>query len=145
MFSIYLAGPIENVDIEYSTLWRGRAMRHSAHILAPGDHMDPLAQREQFVKCVDPTFYDGVTEGLTASEVVIRDTFLLEDSDAVLADGRRPGWGTAMEILRAYQSGKLVVVWGCEKPSLFLEHHTAKFVRTPEEGIDYIVKLLRLM
>lgn len=130
MKRIYLAGAIEWQDNEYTTAWRKEAS---------------LLAESRGLGVVDPTYFDGAANGLTASEVVIRDRYLLRQSDAILADGRKPGWGTAMEILDAYQLGMLVVVWGAERKSLFLVHHTAKFTDTVADGVQYIADMLELM
>lgn len=133
MRKIYLAGAIEWQDDEYTTAWR-RTAKTAAKAISGGR-----------LEVIDPTFFDGAAQNLEPSEVVIRDTYLLHQADAILADGRKPGWGTAMEIKEAYAAGKLVVVWGCTRRSLFLRHHTAKFVDTVPEGIEYIYSMLDLM
>lgn len=130
MKRIYLAGAIEWQDNAYTTEWRQEAGRLS---------------RARGLDVIDPTYFDGASDGLTASEVVIRDRYLLRQADAILADGRKPGWGTAMEILDAYQLGMLVVVWGAERKSLFLVHHTARFTDTVADGVQYIADMLQLM
>ena len=125
---IYLAGPIEHVE-DGGVTWRKEAE----------------AIRRPTTRLIDPTHYDGVADGLTPQEIVTRDKFLLRQSDGAIFDARSTsaGWGTAMELLDAYQLGKPTVGWGApERRSAFLSHHCTKFFDTLPEAMDYLQDLL---
>jgi nucleoside 2-deoxyribosyltransferase len=128
MRTIYLAGPIEYAE-DGGTGWR----QDAAAMARPGTRL------------IDPTHFDGAAEGLTPQEIVTRDKFLLRQSDGAIFDCRSTsaGWGTAMELLDAYQLGKPTVGWGAPpKRSAFLTHHTTKFFDTLAEAVTYMEDLL---
>lgn len=125
---IYLAGPIEHMA-DGGVTWR-----REAALLARGTTV-----------LVDPTHYDGAASNLTAAEIVTRDRYLLRQSDGVVFDARSQsaGWGTAMELMDAYQLGKPTVGWGApEKRSAFLEFHCTKFYPTLARSLAYLEDLL---
>ncbi len=128
MGTIYLAGPIEYVE-DGGRTWR----REAAALARTGTRL------------IDPTHFDGAADGLTSQEIVTRDKFLLRASDGAIFDARSTsaGWGTAMELLDAYQLGKPTVGWGAPaKKSAFLSHHCTKFFDTLPEAMTYMEDLL---
>lgn len=129
MSVIYLAGPIEMVE-DGGVEWRQEA----AKMARPGTRL------------IDPTHFDGSKDhGLTAQEIVTRDKFLLRQSHGAIFDARSTsaGWGTAMELLDAYQMGMPTVGWGAPtRKSAFLEHHCTRFFDTLEEAMEYMQDLL---
>lgn len=125
---IYLAGPIEHAA-DGGVTWR----KEAADIARPTTRL------------IDPTHFDGESIELTPQEIVTRDKYLLRQSDGAIFDARSTsaGWGTAMELLDAYQLGKPTVGWGApEKKSAFLLHHTTKFFDTLAEAMEYMQDLL---
>ncbi|MEO7332543.1 MAG: nucleoside 2-deoxyribosyltransferase [Gemmatimonadales bacterium] len=125
---IYLAGPIEH-EPDGGVQWR-----REAALLARAS-----------TTLIDPTHYDGAARDLTPAEIVTRDRYLLRQSDGVVFDARSrsAGWGTAMELLDAYQLGKPTVGWGApEKRSAFLEFHCTRFCSSLAEALDYMEALL---
>lgn len=128
---VYLAGPIE-YEPSGGTDWRNDAARI---VLA----------RVQRLTLIDPTHFDGNGKDLTPGEIVTRDRYLLRESDGVIFDARSTsaGWGTAMELLDAYQLGKPTVGWGApDKRSAFLSYYCTKFVNDVSEALDYMDALL---
>jgi nucleoside 2-deoxyribosyltransferase len=125
---VYLAGRIESVDEATSRDWR----RDAARIM-----------REYFdLVPVDPM--EGEPEQLSDSEIVNRDRYLLSRCDAVLVDGRGPGWGTSAEVFDAWQQGIPVIAWGTNRygAPTWLRAHTTYIHPVVTEAIGFIADLL---
>lgn len=124
---VYLAGAIDRVERSRAEEWRAQAKR------TMGDFdlvaVDPLAE---------------VEDSWSDDEIVNRDRYLLGQSDAVLVDGRTPGFGTGCEIQTAYDLSIPVVVWGVSPPNagVWLRHHCVYATPNLAEAVEYIAGLL---
>lgn len=108
---VYLCGPINGCSDDEAMSWRQRAT--ALLLFAPG------------VEVLDPMRKDfrGVEAGNEAL-IVEGDKQDILSADAVLVNGGRPTWGTAMEVLYAHQFGKRVVAFiGKQRPSPWLTYH----------------------
>ena len=115
MTRVYLAGAVELVGLHYANKWR--------------DKVRQLADEFTGWQPVDPLLWEDPQGPWNDEQIVNTDRYLLNQCDAVLVDGRQPGWGTAMEIAWAHADRKPIVVWGVsrEKASVFLRHHATLF------------------
>jgi hypothetical protein len=124
---VYLAGPIELIGPERARRWREEAIRVCDGVFTSLEPINPMDYEPE-----EGPFHD--------EEVVNTDQFLLRTADAILVDGRTPGWGTAMEVLQANQQSKLVVVWGIERDraSIWLRYHATHFELTLTGALEHL-------
>jgi len=111
---VYLCGPIHSQTAYECTHWRGIAR---SYIESAGHAVrDPM----------DRDFRGREEE--CSGEIVAGDLDDIEQSNVVLVNANRPGWGTAMEVLYAHQRGKRVVAFASHTnaPTLspWLREHT---------------------
>jgi nucleoside 2-deoxyribosyltransferase len=135
MKRIYLSGPIEHVTEEYAKDWRRQVARQLESIYGMG--------------AIDPTAYDGASAGLTPTEIVTRDTYLLSQADGAIFDvrSRAPMVGTAIELHIAWEMQIPTVAWGlteADRKSAFLRYFATKIVETSAEAVDYLAALVTL-
>jgi len=121
--NVYLAGAIELIDLEQARQWRNEAKL--------------LFEMHTNARAVSPLDYEPEEGPYNDEQIVNTDKALLARCQAVLVDGRQPGWGTAMEVLLANQQNIPVVVWGLdrERASIWLRHHATLFVPSLAEGV----------
>jgi len=126
---IYLAGAIELVGQDYARTWRQQAVRDA-------DYFDNLI-------CVDPMDYEPPEGPYLDEQIVNTDKALLTACDAVLLDGRQPGWGSGFELAIAYAQSLPVIVWGIARDdaSIWLRHHATSFHDTLGEAIEQLYAL----
>lgn len=125
MKAIYLAGPINGCSDEECMVWRARARQ-----LLEGqfDIYDPM----------DRDFRGR--ESLKADEIVSTDLLAIAVCDFLLVNASRPSWGTAMEVMRAWESGKGVVAFSdAEAPSPWLIVHTHAIVKSLEAAVVFVM------
>lgn len=123
---VYLAGAMALVSNEHASEWRDQA-----HTLLHG---------YGFV-VANPVVLDQESD---AGRVNL-DKAIIAASQALLVDGRQPGWGTAMEVMFAHSLHKLIVVWGVdheEAPS-WLRHHATIVARPIEDACLHLWQLAR--
>lgn len=119
MPSVYLAGGINGLSDADATDWRERAKR----LLSGWDVLDPMARD-----------YRG-REDQNVTAIVEGDKADIDACDAVIVWAVRPSWGTAMEVLYAWERGRRVVVVCPGSVSPWLRYHSATVVATIEEAI----------
>ncbi len=126
---VYLAGPMMACNFSEVQGWRN------------------LATARLNIKTVDPARRDfsGRTNINCMKEIVIPDKKDIDACRFVLANCWQPSWGTAMEIMYAWDRNKYVIAIvpensGDEKEqiSAWIIAHSVKVYRSLEEGIDYI-------
>jgi len=125
MKAVYLAGPINGCTDEECMVWRARARQ-----LLEGqfDIYDPM----------DRDFRGR--ESLEANEIVSTDLLAIAVCDFLLVNASRPSWGTAMEVMRAWESGKRVVAFSdAESPSPWLTVHTHAIVKSLEAAVVFVM------
>lgn len=129
--SVYLAGPIENCTHEEMWDWRNKATA----ALSP-------------IHCFNPCkrifdFSNGLTDSIS-KQIVTLDKAEIAASDALLVGYNPPAagskmTGTTMEIIYAFERGKLVVVVSSlPTVSPWVDYHSHIVVRELDEGIQYI-------
>jgi hypothetical protein len=106
-------------------VWRARAR----HLLeAQFDIYDPM----------DRDFRGR--ESLKADEIVSTDLLAIAACDYVLVNASRPSWGTAMEVVRAWDSGKGIVAFSdAESPSPWLMVHTHAILKSLEAAVVFVM------
>jgi len=124
---VYLAGAMELVDSDHAMEWRAEAS----------------ARLSDFTNCsaVDPHHYE-VDE--SDSSVVNVDKSLIAKCDAVLVDGRVPGWGTAMEVYFAWEKNIPIVVWGISRENTpkWLRYHSTLVVEDLSAAVMEVAALV---
>jgi nucleoside 2-deoxyribosyltransferase len=111
---VYLAGPMEDCDVDHMTGWRTIA----------SDYLDMSD-----ISCLDPTrrvsFHDQLGDNLQdvtktmniCKRIFKQDLHDIADSRVVLADVRRDsgrGTGTSMELMFAHMKNKIIILWANE-------------------------------
>ena len=127
--SVYLAGPIDHCTDEEIHEWREKA----EDLLAP-------------MKCYNPA--DRVFTAQQAAdhnkEVVTLDKVEINASDALLVWYKEPAGGsrmtgTTMEIIHAFERGKLVVIiTPYELLSPWVHYHSHRIYSNLEHGVNFI-------
>jgi len=126
MKAVYLAGPINGCSDQECFEWRQRAKQLLSS--APYDVFDPMDRD-----------FRGL-ESMSAKEIVTFDLHAIAACDFLLVNASRPSWGTAMEIVRAWDDGKKVVAFAdTEFPSPWLIMHTHAIVQTLEAAIVVVM------
>ena len=125
--TVYLCGGINGLSDQECRDWREVAKaRLSYHGI---EALDPM--RRDY-RGVEDQSVDAIVEG---------DLDDIRASDVVLVNATRPSWGTAMEIVYAFQGGKqIVAVAGDSRISPWLRFHTSVIYPMLEEALADIVK-----
>jgi hypothetical protein len=126
MNTIYLCGGINGLSDEQCTSWRQLAKDS----LKGFNFLDPMRRdyRGREHECVD--------------EIIGGDKVDIINSDIVLVNATRPSWGTAMEILYAYQHQKVIVaVTGDSIVSPWVVGHCSHSFKTWGQACDCIKEL----
>lgn len=108
MRTIYLCGPINGCTDADAMDWRDAAVKCLADVFAV---LDPMRRD-----------YRG-READHVAALVEADKADIRASDVVLVNANRPTWGTAMEVLYAYEQGKRVVAFCGGTVSPWLRYH----------------------
>jgi nucleoside 2-deoxyribosyltransferase len=125
----YLAGAVELVHPIYAKGWRAEAKR--------------IATEFTDLTPVDPLDYEDEVGPYNDEQIVNTDRHLLANCDAVLMDGRQPGWGTGMELAWANHLKIPVIVWGVdrEQAPVFLRYHATIFERNLPDAVLRVAEL----
>jgi nucleoside 2-deoxyribosyltransferase len=123
MTTIYLCGPINGCTDEECKDWR-----EAVKARWPGETLDPMRRD-----------YRG-KEDQSVNEIVEFDKIDVTNSDVILVNYDKPGVGTSMEVLYAFERGKLVVVVAKEGVSIspWLRYHSHKILHSFEEAVVWI-------
>lgn len=133
--TVYLAGPIDNVSGEESSGWREKVKEALPDI----NFLDPLRRKWEGFNYDTGQWNEGADPSIDDfTEIVERDKADISDSDIVLVYHNKPGVGTSMEILYAFELGKYVLTIGCTGRPLspWILYHSTKIVKTLDEAID---------
>lgn len=128
MATIYLCGPIANCSDSECIDWREKVKK-----LWSGKTLDPMRRD-----------YRNVEE-VPVKDVVQLDKVDIGFSDIVLVNYTKPSVGTSMEVLYAFERGKLVVVVSKEDEVLspWLLYHSHKVFPTIEKAILFLEEYLK--
>lgn len=121
--NVYLCGPINGCTDSECNDWRGYAKANIAKTT------DPMKRD-----------YRG-KEANSYREIVELDKRDVHNCDVVLANCPKPSVGTSMEILLAWQLGKVVVVVAPEPMSPWLRYHATKVTGSMREAVEWISAL----
>lgn len=123
MTTIYLCGPINGCTDEECKDWR-----EAVKARWPKDTLDPMRRD-----------YRG-KEDESVNEIVEWDKIDITNSDVILVNYEEPSVGTSMEMLFAWERGKLVVVVAKRGASLspWLRYHSHRIFHSFEEAIIWI-------
>jgi len=126
--NVYLVGPMDNVSQEYQKGWRNRSTEY-------------LNAWE--IGTFDPTRRPH-SDDLSEKEIYALDLIDMKNSDLILVDLRMPSWGTAMEIMYAYEVLKLPIIgWDDSEVttfSVFLDVTVTRAFKTLDEALDHITR-----
>jgi nucleoside 2-deoxyribosyltransferase len=118
----YLCGGINGLSDDACTSWREKAKT-----LLLTSILDPMRRD-----------YRG-REDESVTEIIYEDLKDIEESAFILVNATRPSWGTAMEIVYAFQKNKTIVAFTeGVKISPWLRFHCHHIVETVEEGCLYL-------
>lgn len=123
MKTLYLCGPINGCTDEECRDWR-----EFVKIKWPGPTINPMRRD-----------YRG-KEDESVDEIVELDKIDVMNSDVLLVNYDKPSVGTSMEMLYAFERGKLVVVVAAEgtKISPWMRYHSHAIVGSFEDALRYI-------
>jgi hypothetical protein len=124
--TVYLCGGINGLSDQECRDWREVAKaRLSYHGI---DTLDPM--RRDY-RGIEDQSVDAIVEG---------DLDDIRACDVVLVNATRPSWGTAMEIVDAFQANRqIVAVAGDSRISPWLRFHTSAIYQYLEEALGWIV------
>jgi nucleoside 2-deoxyribosyltransferase len=105
---VYLCGGINGLSDDRCRTWREYAKERLI-----GETLDPMRRD-----------YRGV-EDQNVAEIVEGDKADIDACDIVLVNATRPSWGTAMEVLYAWERGKPCYSVASDPISPWLRHHSA--------------------
>ena len=131
--AIYLAGPIDHCTHDEMWTWRTKA----TELLKPMKCFNPCVRH--FEWNIDTTNRDNI-----AKEVVTLDKAEIAASDGLLVWYNPPEkgsrmTGTTMEIIHAFEKGKLVVLVTQEPHlSAWIEYHVHRIYDNLEDATDFI-------
>lgn len=125
---IYLCGPINGCTDEECKDWREFVKSRWN-----GKTLDPMRRD-----------YRG-KEAESVNEIVEFDKIDVVNSDVILVNYDKPSVGTSMEVLYAFERGKLVVVVAKEGTNIspWLRYHSHTIKPSFEAAIEYIREVLR--
>lgn len=128
MKTIYLCGPINGCTDEGANGWRTFVIDQSPHF----KHLNPMRRD-----------YRG-KEDYNVNEIVELDKIDIANSDALLVNYDKPSVGTSMEVLYAFERGKLVVVVTPPEAALspWLRYHSHRIEHSFSDGLAAIKELL---
>jgi nucleoside 2-deoxyribosyltransferase len=128
MKALYLCGPINGCTDEECKDWR-----EAAKAAWGGPTIDPMRRD-----------YRG-KEDESVNEIVELDKIDVMNSDALLVNYDRPSVGTSMEILYAFERGKLVVVVARqgERISPWLHYHSHKICHSFSDAFKFLAETLQ--
>ena len=126
---VYLCGPIYGLNHDEKHKWRQEVFS----ILNKNDFMLLSPMRRNFRE----------NELHSQNEIVQLDKADIINTDILLVNATKPGWGTAMEILFGFIHHKVIVSF-TNKPfketSPWLAFHSTRVVETLDEACNYIKK-----
>lgn len=120
---IYLAGPINGCTDGECNDWRSEVKARFSGTL------DPMRRD-----------YRGV-EAAAYREIVDLDKLDVAACDVLLAVCPKPSAGTSMEVLLAWQMGKVVAVVAPDPVSPWLRYHSARTFERLDEAINWLETL----
>ena len=126
MKTIYLGGGIMNLTTNEANEWRIEATKK---LIFNFNILNPMRRN----------FRDS--EFQSQNEIVQLDKNDIVNSDILLVNGTKPSWGTAMEMLFAFERHKIIVVFTGDdfgKTSPWVAFHATRVTKTLEEAIEYI-------
>lgn len=128
MKTLYLCGPINGCTDEECKDWR-----ELAKTAWDGATIDPMRRD-----------YSG-KEDQSVNEIVELDKIDVMNSDALLVNYDRPSVGTSMEILYAFERGKLVVVVAREgeRISPWLRYHSHKICNSFADAFKFLTETMQ--
>lgn len=125
MIKIYLAGGIKDMSKEVAIEWRTKA-----------------TEKLHTFQCLNPMRRDfRESEFQSQNEIVQLDKADIINADILLVNATKPSWGTAMEVLFAFQKHKIIVTFtgdNFENTSSWLAFHATRITKTLDEALEYI-------
>jgi len=125
MKTVYLCGGIMNLSTNEQKDWRENAKEQ----LIRFNKLDPM--RNNF-RDLEQEHRNEII-GFCKKDII--------DSDILLVNATKPSWGTAMEIMFAFERNKIIVAFtgnDFEKTSPWVIFHSTRICKTLEEALEYI-------
>lgn len=120
---VYLAGPINKCADAQCKGWR-EEFKGLVKGIVDLQILDPMRRD-----------YRGKEDKLV-DQIVEGDKDDITESDTVVANVNKPSFGTAMEIIFAWENGKnIILITEDDKPSPWLVYHSDKIVKTLAEAV----------
>jgi len=119
-FKIYLASPIFNIEEEESNKWKKIVklkLKNNFIIIDPIEHFDYKKNKDEqyLIHC---------------------DKLNIQRSDIILANCWQPSFGTAMEILYAWERKKLVfIIFPHDNIHPWIKYHSTKIFKNVDDAI----------
>jgi hypothetical protein len=151
MIKVYLCGGIKDLTTEESSEWRNLAIDELTTKLGQNVKIETDGSRTYspiitngFI-CLDPMRRNfRTTEWQSQNEIVSLDKKDIIDADILLVNATKPSWGTAMEVLFAFERHKIIVSFtgtdNKEDWNPWLGFHSTRLTKTLDEAINYIKK-----
>lgn len=145
---IYLCGPIHGVSDDSHVTWREQAEGYFGgsydSIYKPRMGDVDYEEKKKLFKILNPlrrNFRDN--ELFSQNEIVQLDKADIMNSDILLVNGMKPGWGTAMEVLFGFIHHKIIVTFtgnSLKETSPWLAFHSTRVLKSLDEACEYIMK-----
>lgn len=130
MKKVYLCGGIKDLSIAEACNWRDKATKDLSDNLGCNFlTLNPM--RRNFRDC----------EFQSQNEIVQLDKNDIIAADIILVNATKPSWGTAMEVLFAFERNKIIVAFtgtDFKETSPWLAFHATRVCKTYDEAISYI-------
>jgi len=130
MKKIYLCGKIQDLTTEQANNWREIVINK-----LNGKYICLNPMRRNFRDC----------EFQSQNEIVQLDKNDIINSDVILVNATKPSWGTAMEILFAFERHKIIIAFtggSYKQTSPWVAFHSTRICKTMDEALEYIIKQL---
>ena len=140
---IYLCGGIKDLTDEEACEWRNKAIEElQLDLRLRGESLTEAHLAGKRFTCLDPMRRNFRNDEFQSqNEIVQLDKADIINADILLVNATKPSWGTAMEILFAFEHHKLVVVFSggkYEDVSPWVAFHATKVCKTMEEAVKYV-------
>ncbi len=142
--SVYLAGPIRDCTQEEAYGWREKVHSQLHNLGYTANNLSG-----DFVRIFDPMQFEfkmdkKISPDEWAKLIVETDLNVINKCSVVLANMWKYGAGTCMEIMHAHRHGVPVITVFNQAEDPWLRFHSMKIVSTLDQGIQEMIKQLKL-
>jgi len=123
---VYLCGGINGLSDDRCNTWREYAIQRLHH-----ETINPMRRD-----------YRGV-EDQSVAAIIDGDKMDIDASDVLLVNATRPSWGTAMEVLYAWERGKSCYAVAGDRISPWLRYHCKAIFADLNDAIRAVNEVVR--